>query len=709
MLINTEIVNSASARIERSHSVRLRAPIVRAPGDQLTAESLQRVTNYVNVHRATDDTAALERAMGTNDLVSLYYLWAGIRAARSVGRIQIAPAPGDKGGSATGFMIAPNILLTNWHVFKTREDANRSRVQFAFESDSQGNERVTTSFAFRRDGLFENSKDLDYCVVAVDPATKQGPDPLSAFGWLRLNPQLGKTAYGQFLSIIQHPGGQAKQIAIRENELYPFDDGDDFLTYKSDTFRGSSGSPVCNDLWDVVALHHSGKPLKDAQGNYIGHDGLPITDRQPEEHEIKWIANEGARVSRIVKDLLGRNLNAASREELSAAFDGKIKPEITGLESEATAQPRALGRDVSFEGRPPAAPEGGFMMVLPLNVSLRVEAVSRTPAIVEPPRVAAPAVQRLDATDELVLEKLNFDIHYSNRAGYDEKFLGAEMTVKMPTIAPSKTNQIAPTKKKGKILHYNHFSIMMHAKRRMPVLSAGNVDYSKDQRKVRGRDTFGKDEWIIDTRMDERYQLSRDFYDRWKKLDYGHLVRRDDNCWGASKAEIEFANSDTFHLTNCTPQHESFNRDMFQYDGLWGRLENHISKQATGDRALARLCVLAGPIFGAGDLKLDDEDAGDVYVPLAFWKVVVAPTKQGGLRAFGFITSQSQDLDDAPPFEEFTPEGFEEEQASLAKIEEKTIVRFSAELKQVDAMHDHPDGNELLPLASLDEVWLGGR
>jgi len=249
----------------------------------------------------------------------------------------------------------------------------------------------------------------------------------------------------------------------------------------------------------------------------------------------------------------------------------------------------------------------------------------------------------------------------------------------------------------------------VHAERRMPVLTACNVDYSAGQRLIQGRGTFGKDEWITDSRMDDNYQLPKGFYDRWKKLDYGHLVRRDDNCWGSSKKEIEYANADTFHLTNCTPQHESFNRAVFGYHGLWGRLEIHISDQAERDKQLARLCVLAGPIFTKRDLVLQDEEAGKVYVPLAFWKVVVAPTQRGGLRAFGFITSQKQNLGDQPPFEEFTPEGFEDQQASLGKIEEITIVRFSRDLKRIDAMRDHPDGRELVPLESFEQIWTGQR
>jgi endonuclease G len=88
---------------------------------------------------------------------------------------------------------------------------------------------------------------------------------------------------------------------------------------------------------------------------------------------------------------------------------------------------------------------------------------------------------------------------------------------------------------------------------------------------------------------------------------------------------------------------------------------------------------------------------------------VVAPTSRGGIRAFGFITSQKQDLDDEPPFEEFTPEGFTDEQATLSKIEERTIVRFSEGLKEVDAMRDHPQGDELMTIGAENEIWLGRR
>ena len=711
MLLNQEVIAAATSRLERRGLISKdgagKAPM------PLSGERLSRVQNYIDANRAPQDIAAFERAIGTNDLLGLNYFWQGIKAARSVARILIAPVPQDPGGSATGFMIAPNLMLTNWHVFDTPDVAKRARAQFAYEADQNGNQRVSTWFAFAPGDLFINDKHLDYCVVGVDPTSQQGPDKLETFGWLQLNPDLGKTDYGQFLSIIQHPNGEPKQVAIRENELLPFDNSDDFLTYRSDTFRGSSGSPVLNDFWDVVALHHSGKPLLDAAGNYIGHDGNPITNHRPSESEIQWIANEGGRVSRIVADIVAKNPQGVNAQRLLESFKGAASQLPVALDAttisltEQAALPVAAVPAVSV-----AKAQEQFTVVLPLNVALRVESLDQSLAPVRSvppsPAIVTPALKGINAPGQFEIAKLNFDTNYDDRTGFDERFLGRDRPAPMPTIDSALIGDVAPTKARGKILHYHHYSAMIHGKRRMPVLTACNVDYGDDERTDLTRNEFGKDEWITDPRMEDRYQLPRGFYDRWKKIDYGHLVRREDNCWGASKTEIIYANADTFHLTNCTPQHENFNRAVYGYHGLWGGLENLIGKEASNDRSLARLIIFAGPIFTDKDLLLKDE-SGDVNVPLAFWKVVIAPTARGKLQAFGFKVAQAQDLSEAPPYEEFVPTGFETKQVALAKIEAETMVRFDKSLKQVDMMTDHPSGEEIAPIDALNDVWFGRR
>jgi V8-like Glu-specific endopeptidase len=60
----------------------------------------------------------------------------------------------------------------------------------------------------------------------------------------------------QRVSIIQHPGGQPKQIAMQGNRVLYSDER--ILQYLTATNPGSSGSPVLNDSWEVCALHHAG-------------------------------------------------------------------------------------------------------------------------------------------------------------------------------------------------------------------------------------------------------------------------------------------------------------------------------------------------------------------------------------------------------------------------------------------------------------------
>jgi endonuclease G, mitochondrial len=88
------------------------------------------------------------------------------------------------------------------------------------------------------------------------------------------------------VNIIQHPGGQPKQMAIRNN-LAAVLQGDD-LAYFTDTKAGSSGSPVCNDQWQVLALHKA-STMSMGKFNYQGKD-------------TAWV-NFGTTMERIVEDL----------------------------------------------------------------------------------------------------------------------------------------------------------------------------------------------------------------------------------------------------------------------------------------------------------------------------------------------------------------------------------------------------------------------
>ena len=50
----------------------------------------------------------------------------------------------------------------------------------------------------------------------------------------------------------------------------------DHVQYLTDTLPGSSGSPVCNEFWEVVALHHYGIAGDVAKGILCKNQGIHI-------------------------------------------------------------------------------------------------------------------------------------------------------------------------------------------------------------------------------------------------------------------------------------------------------------------------------------------------------------------------------------------------------------------------------------------------
>ena len=197
-------------------------------------------------------------------------------------------------------MISPHLLMTNNHVLESEETAQNSQAHFNYQFDVTGQPMEDHKFALKPEDFFYTHKELDFTVVAVAD-TADTKTSLSDFGYLTLNRTPGKALLGEYLTILQHPNGEYKDVALRENQLLRIEN--DFLWYQTDTAPGASGSPVFNDTWQVIALHHSGVPDTDPQtGQWKTVDGQ-IWDSSMGEDKIKWIANEGVRISRIIDTL----------------------------------------------------------------------------------------------------------------------------------------------------------------------------------------------------------------------------------------------------------------------------------------------------------------------------------------------------------------------------------------------------------------------
>lgn len=260
----------------------------------------------------------LERLIEENDLVASRFLHLGSVLARAVGRVLIRRGR-SVAGHGTGFLISPRLLMTNNHVLPSAATASRSSIEFDYYERADGTTSPTLMFDFDPASFFITDEDLDFTIVGVKDRSRRGM-PLADRGWIPLVAESGKALIGEPVNLIQHPGGDPQQIAIRNNEIT--DIVDDFLHYRADTQRGSSGSCVLNMQWELAALHHAGVPKRDSNDRTLLRDDSPWDGRSETVDQIAWIANEGVRISsivRFVRDALGEE-DSAERQLFDQCF-----------------------------------------------------------------------------------------------------------------------------------------------------------------------------------------------------------------------------------------------------------------------------------------------------------------------------------------------------------------------------------------------------
>ncbi|MGC0419667.1 trypsin-like peptidase domain-containing protein [Embleya sp. AB8] len=312
-----------AAGADRSEIERRRAAGSRYPDDdnllQLRAARLveqHEVPGQVLLATSPDETGPrlAERIIGaTDDLQSLNFLARGMRAAACVARIWFSTG-GPIQPQATGFLVSPSLLLTNHHVFPDAATARGAFAEFGAEMGIDNDLPThTTRYTADPDTLFLTDERLDFSLVALTPGGDGRPAG-QIFGYVGLIAADGKLVVGDPVNVIGHPEGRLKEIAIRQNRFTQR--FDDFYQYETDTEPGNSGSPVFNDQWEAVALHHAGVPAHDASGAVLDLHDRPW---RPEQGlaEVKWIANEGVRVSVILARLAALATDDAQRALLA--------------------------------------------------------------------------------------------------------------------------------------------------------------------------------------------------------------------------------------------------------------------------------------------------------------------------------------------------------------------------------------------------------
>lgn len=161
---------------------------------------------------------------------------------RAVGMIEDAHGK----GIGTGTHIGGGRLLTCDHVF-TKTGVTRARVKFGYKHRCGGGlPEPGTAFELDLDNPVVSSARPDFAVLRI-----KGAPPAYA-----LTPSPSPVSGGEQVRLIHHPGGRPVEVSDPGEVVQV---GDDYADHLVPTEEGSSGAPVFNQNWELVALHR-GKP-----------------------------------------------------------------------------------------------------------------------------------------------------------------------------------------------------------------------------------------------------------------------------------------------------------------------------------------------------------------------------------------------------------------------------------------------------------------
>ncbi len=186
------------------------------------------------------------------------FLMQAIQHATSVCRIEI---PNQK-ILGTGFLIASNLVLTNYHVLHSKTaniqiNPNDIILRFGCFTSATGNETEGQVFKLvREQPILQSSSTnkLDYVLLQVEESIIQAADITPADCDFENLPSKGIA-----LNILQHPEGSSMKIAMSSNAIANISPDTGLMQYVTRTSPGSSGSPCFNENWKVIALHHAQK------------------------------------------------------------------------------------------------------------------------------------------------------------------------------------------------------------------------------------------------------------------------------------------------------------------------------------------------------------------------------------------------------------------------------------------------------------------
>lgn len=261
------------------------------PGDRLLAP-LERALlahgtallppSWVGEVSADKSPMTLEKVFGGGGFVSLQQLRLAIERAKAVARMETASGS----GVGTGWVVPGDVLKAEWGT-RWVVVTNAHVVAEDGRSPLHPKNAKVALHALRDDGdrpfvsgcaellAFSPSSRMDYAILrlAKDP---EGIEPYP------VAPVLPVVDESTRCFIIGHPKGGGLMFSLQDNQLLAIADPPDFrVHYRTPTEPGSSGSPVFNHDWELIALHHAGSASLrriSGDGTYEANEGVSIRE-----------------------------------------------------------------------------------------------------------------------------------------------------------------------------------------------------------------------------------------------------------------------------------------------------------------------------------------------------------------------------------------------------------------------------------------------
>lgn len=218
-------------------------------------------------------------------------------AADAVAYVTVPRYFGDAKDGAVGgtaFLIDPSHVMTAFHVVEARDYEQELPPTEPELLRQIGEAKLAFNYVKRvggqPDGTWMHGLTLAFHDKQLDIAVLKLAQPITTFAPVRFhNGGLPVVDDGLTFvaNIVQHPNHEPKKIGLRNNAVWKVDDAR--LYYFTDTRGGSSGAPVFDDGWNVIAIHTGWEQIQSSLPIYL--------------NRTLAVVNRGTRATKVVTAL----------------------------------------------------------------------------------------------------------------------------------------------------------------------------------------------------------------------------------------------------------------------------------------------------------------------------------------------------------------------------------------------------------------------